>query len=173
MQSREQSHLKCQLSCPLACTSQGPAGALANTCVCAALCIHVSCATGLTEASHVQRLLQNADPNPRSSRGYRGLSPCYVPALVAKQGFCYLEPGRELRGLLCTCSFCFNEEVHSLQTHMDTCHLPSWDWWPTEDCRALFLLAKCRMPLQCKGSSVTTPTLDHLQPYSQARNHSQ
>lgn len=69
MQSREQSHLKCQLSCPLACTSQGPAGALANTCVCAVLCIHVSCATGLTEASHVQRLLQNADPNPRSFVG--------------------------------------------------------------------------------------------------------
>lgn len=41
-----------------------------HSCVsCAVLCSHVSCATELRDVAHVQRLLQNRDPDPRSFLG--------------------------------------------------------------------------------------------------------
>lgn len=68
-QSREQSHLECQLISPLDYAFCQLDGGLANTCVCDVACIHVSCTIEHREASHVQRLLQNGDPNPRNFVG--------------------------------------------------------------------------------------------------------
>lgn len=44
-------------------------GLFASTCVCDMACVHRSWTTELAEASHVQRLLQNGDPNPRNFWG--------------------------------------------------------------------------------------------------------
>lgn len=64
MQNGEQSHPECQLISPLDYVFCQLYNSLANTCVCDMACIHMGCTTELSEASHMQRLLQNGNPNP-------------------------------------------------------------------------------------------------------------
>jgi len=115
IQSREQSHLECQLIPPLDYAFCQLDGGLANTCVYDVACIHVSCATELREASHVQRLfrmeiliqgilleLLRTFPEPHAMclpSWTSRVSPTSSPAEGREDWF--------------ACSFCFNERVNS------------------------------------------------------------